>query len=68
MTQPDTPTVPTTYTPEELATRWKVHYNTVMSLIKSGEIAHYKVGRQYRIPQDVVEDMEQTNQVPKEQK
>jgi excisionase family DNA binding protein len=48
-------------TPEELAGRWKLHYNTVLSWIQSGEIVAYKFGRQYRVTLDVVEDYESTH-------
>jgi excisionase family DNA binding protein len=37
---------------EEIAQRLRVSYNTVMSLIRNGEIQNViRVGRQYRIPE-----------------
>ncbi len=53
-------------TPEELAGRWKLHYNTIISWIQSGEIVAYKLGRQYRVPLDVVEDYESSHTIQPE--
>ncbi len=55
-------------TPEELAGRWKLHYNTVLGWIQSGEIVAYKLGRQYRVPLDVVEDYESNHTIQSEVK
>jgi excisionase family DNA binding protein len=55
-------------TPDEVATRWRIKYATVLAMISRGDLPAFKAGKQYRIPLDVVEDMERTNQIPKENK
>ncbi len=41
----------TYYTSQEVAKRFKVTYLTVFRWIKSGKLAAFKVGKQYRIKQ-----------------
>lgn len=43
-------------TPYDIAERLQVSYDTVLSLIKQGEIAHVKVGRQYRVSEKALAD------------
>ena len=43
-------------TPYDVAERLQVSYDTVLSLIKQGEIAHVKVGRQYRVSEKALAD------------
>jgi excisionase family DNA binding protein len=40
------------FTIDELATKLKVHRNTVKSLIESGDLVAIRVGNQYRIPEE----------------
>ena len=47
------------FTPETLAERWDVTATTVRNLCQSGELAHFRLGRQYRIPAKIVEEIEQ---------
>lgn len=56
------------FTPDEVAIRWRIKYTTVLAMINRGDLPCFKAGKQYRIPIDVVEEMEKTNQVPKESK
>lgn len=43
-------------TPYDVAERLQVSYDTVLSLIKQGEIAHVKIGRQYRVSEKALND------------
>lgn len=43
-------------TPYDIAERLQVSYDTVLSLIKQGDIAHVKVGRQYRVSEKALND------------
>lgn len=56
------------FTPDEVATRWRIKYTTVLAMISRGDLPCFRAGKQYRIPVDVVEEIEKTNQVPKEPK
>lgn len=47
------------FTVAELAERWKCHRQSVMDKIHDGEIAAFKIGRQYRIALREVERYEQ---------
>lgn len=47
-----------TFTPAELAARWKVHINTIRSLIRDGKVQVIRVGAQPRIPKWWVEEYE----------
>lgn len=40
---------PVALTPIEVAAAMRVHYNTALRLIKSGEIPHFKIGNHYRV-------------------
>jgi DNA (cytosine-5)-methyltransferase 1 len=44
------------YTIEEVAKRLRVSTETVRKLIASGSLQSYKVGRQYRIPVQAIDD------------
>jgi excisionase family DNA binding protein len=50
------------FTPETLAVRWDVSPTTVRNLCQAGELAHFRLGRQYRIPAKTVEEIEQCQQ------
>lgn len=41
-------------TPIEVAVAMRVHYNTALRLIKSGQIPHFKIGNHYRVPPDAL--------------
>lgn len=45
---------PAALTPAEVAAAMRVHYNTALRLIKSGEIPHFKIGNHYRVPPDAL--------------
>jgi excisionase family DNA binding protein len=53
MTDQDRP-----YTPDRLAERWDCSPATVRNLCRRGELAHFKVGKEYRIPQPIVDEVE----------
>lgn len=46
---------PNVYTVEEFANIFKLSAEAVRSLIRKGEISAIRIGKQYRIPQDVVD-------------
>ncbi len=46
------------FTPETLATRWGVSATTVRNMCGSGELSHFRLGKLYRIPVAVVEEVE----------
>ncbi|WP_370315958.1 helix-turn-helix domain-containing protein [Roseivivax marinus] len=46
------------YTPDSLAERWRVSAETVRQLCRRGVLAHFRVGRMYRIPADAVDEYE----------
>ena len=48
-------TQPQVYTVEEFAKMFKLSPEAVRSLIRKGEIPAIRIGRQYRIPQAIVE-------------
>jgi len=48
-------TYPRVYTIEEFAKLFKLSPEAVRNLIRKGEIAAIRIGKQYRIPQDVVD-------------
>lgn len=43
-------------TPYDVAERLQVSYDTVLSLIKQGELPHVKIGRQYRVSEKALND------------
>lgn len=45
---------PEVYTVEEFATLFKLSPEAVRTLIRKGEVSAIRIGKQYRIPQDVV--------------
>lgn len=47
------------YTPETLAERRGCSANTVRNKCNEGELAHFRLGRLYRIPAKVVEEIEE---------
>ena len=46
------------FTVEEVAQRWKCNPSTVYSMIKSGKLKGFKLGRGVRITREVVERYE----------
>jgi len=48
----------TPYSPETLAERWGVSANAVRKKCATGELRHFRFGKLYRIPADVVEEYE----------
>ena len=46
------------YSPETLAERWGVSANAVRKRCASGDLPHFRFGKLYRIPADVVEEFE----------
>lgn len=42
---------PTLLTPREAAKRLKLHPETVRSFLRSGELAGFKIGSQWRVPE-----------------
>lgn len=46
------------FTPETLAERWGVTANAIRKKCSSGELAHFRFGKLYRIPANVVEEFE----------
>ena len=49
-------TSPAVYRVEDLASLLSISRNTAYELVRSGAIRSVKVGRQYRIPRDAVEE------------
>lgn len=47
------------FTPETLATRWGVSATTVRNMCLEGSLSHFRLGRLYRIPAAVVEELEE---------
>lgn len=47
------------YTPLALAERWSCSSETVRQLCKTGKIKSFRVGKQFRIPAQAVEEYEQ---------
>ena len=43
-------------TPYEIAEILQVSYDTVLSLIRQGELPHVKIGRQYRVSEKALND------------
>lgn len=52
------------YTPETLAERWGVSATSIRNRCRAGEIAHFRLGKLYRIPAHVVEEIEQCQTLP----
>ena len=50
---------PAVFTPEQLATRWQVHVETVYRRLREGDISFFNIGRQKRIPASEVRRIEQ---------
>lgn len=48
--------MPTVYTPEEVAAILKVHVNTVYRLLRGRKLPAAKLGRDWRIPADALDD------------
>ena len=46
------------YSPDDLAERWGCSGELVRAMIRRGEIAHFKLGKLYRIPASEVERIE----------
>ena len=44
-------------TPAEVAERLSISYDTALQLIKYSGLPYLKIGRQYRISEDVINDM-----------
>ena len=49
---------PRPLTPDTLAERWGCSSATIRNLCRNGELAHFRVGKEYRIPLRVVEGVE----------
>lgn len=56
----DLPTglTPRPLTPERLAERWGCSSATIRNLCRRGELAHFRCGKEYRIPLRIVEGVE----------
>ena len=46
------------FTPETLANRWGVSAQKVRNMCVAGEVAHFRLGKLYRIPAVAVEEYE----------
>lgn len=46
------------FTPDSLAARWDCSPATIRNLCRDGKLAHFKVGKEYRIPLRIVEGVE----------
>lgn len=51
------------FTPDQLAERWSCTANTIRAMCKRNELDHMRVGKLYRIPARVVEEMERCDTV-----
>ena len=49
----------TPYTPETLANRWGISAQKVRNMCIDGEVAHFRLGKLYRIPAVAVEEYEE---------
>ena len=47
------------FTPETLANRWGVSAQKVRNMCAAGEVAHFRLGKLYRIPAVAVEEYEE---------
>ena len=56
MTATQAETRPVVHTPDTLAALWCVSGSTIRNLIKRGELRAVRIGSQYRITSDAVED------------
>lgn len=50
-------------TPAEVAERFSVSYDTALLLIKSSGIPYLKIGRQYRVSEDVINGLINQNEI-----
>lgn len=50
-------------TPAEVAERLSVSYDTALLLIKSSGIPYLKIGRQYRVSEDVIDGLINQNEI-----
>lgn len=62
----DTYAVP--YTPQQIATRWGVGYQTVLSMIREGKLHGFRAGREWRVPVEALREYETRAPEPKKQK
>lgn len=46
------------YTPERLAERWDCSPAHVRRLCKRGDLPHFRIGKEYRIPLQAIEEIE----------
>lgn len=46
------------FTPERLAERWGCSPATIRNLCRRGDLAHFRCGKEYRIPLRIVEGVE----------
>ena len=55
------------YTVTELARRWQCHQETIRRMIQRGDLKAFRVGKQWRIPQEAVTWIEtkQPQRLPK---
>ena len=53
------------YTIREVAMLLKLHYHTVNNLIKKGELEAIKIGNQYRITEEALQEYLKTHTIPK---
>ena len=60
MTDPvgDLSMTPRPFTPDQVAERWGCSSATIRNLCRRGELAHFRVGKEYRIPARIVEKVE----------
>ena len=50
--------MPTVFTIDELATRWRVSYGLVYKMLTSGTLKGFRIGSTWRVPASVVEAFE----------
>jgi excisionase family DNA binding protein len=51
------------FTPEQVADYLQLHHLTVLKLIKSGDLAAFKIGRVYRVSKDSINKFINNNKV-----
>ena len=50
--------MPTVFTIDELADRWKVAYGTIYRMLSEGTLKGFRIGSTWRVPASVVEAFE----------
>ena len=58
----------TYYTPQQIATQWRVGYPTVLGMIREGKLRAFRAGREWRVTDEALREYETRPPEPKKQK